>query len=275
MEALRSARESTRLCQRQRLPSPLPVLCHRALVEVCDQVELEVRTVVVVLDPRGPDPPRDATGAGGGHDVTQPGRQVGLEATVLYDERALPAVVGAAGDDLGGDVRASALDAARGHEQGRGVAGDAGEERLLEHDDAGPLVVDPGDRRRLGAVHPEAGVELHDFTAWIWVVRATSRSSTSYRSVCAVTVVRPRLTTLATARTVPDVTGRNICVVDVMVAVDAPSGRPRNVTTAPSESASDISTPPCRMPAAVHSSARCSSVATARSALASSIRTPR
>src|SRR4051794_14376384 len=244
------------------------------LVEIGSQIELEVRPVVVVLDPGRADPALEATSAGGGDDVTHPGREVGLETAVLHDERTFAAVVGASADELCGDVGTSTLLAARGHEQRRRPAGDTGEERLVEHDDARPLVVDAGDRRRLSGVDAEASAELHDRTAWTCVVRATSRSSASYRSVCAVTVVRPRCTTVATARTVPDVTGRNICVVDVIVAVDAPCGSPRKVTTAPSESASDISAPPCRTPAAVHSSARCSSVATARSAPASSMRMP-
>ena len=47
-------------------------------------------------------------------------------------------------------------------------------------------------------------------TAWTWVVWATRRSSESYTLVWAVTVVRPRCTGTATARTVPPLTGRNM-----------------------------------------------------------------
>jgi hypothetical protein len=102
------------------------------------------------------------------------------------------------------------------------------------------------------------------------VVWATSRCSESYRLVWAVTVVRPRCSGIATARTVPPPTGRNIWLVEVIVAVVAPSGSPRNVTSAPAVSASDISTPPCMMPAAVHSRGAQASRAITRSALASS-----
>ena len=69
--------------------------------------------------------------------------------------------------------------------------------------------------------------------------------------VWAVTVLRPRCTGLATARTVPPVTGRNMWLVEVIVAVVLPSGSPRNVTSAPALSARDISTPPCSTPAVV------------------------
>src|SRR5215813_12465207 len=88
--------------------------------------------------------------------------------------------------------------------------------------------------------------------AWICVVCATRRRSESYRLVWAVTVVRPRFSGTATARTVPPVTGRNIWLVEVIVAVIAPAGSPRNVTSAPAVSARDIRTPPCMMPPAVH-----------------------
>jgi hypothetical protein len=68
-------------------------------------------------------------------------------------------------------------------------------------------------------------------TAWICVVWATRRCSESYRLVWAVTVVRPRCSGTATAWSVPLLTGRNIWVVEVIVAVPAPSGSPRNVTS--------------------------------------------
>jgi hypothetical protein len=57
----------------------------------------------------------------------------------------------------------------------------------------------------------------------------------------------------ATARTVPALTGWNICVVDVIVAVISASLSPRNATSAPAVSASDIRTPPCKIRADVHS----------------------
>ena len=61
------------------------------------------------------------------------------------------------------------------------------------------------------------------------MVWATRRSAASYTLVWAVTVVRPRCTGTATARTVPPVTGRNMWLVEVIVAVVLPSGSPRNV----------------------------------------------
>jgi hypothetical protein len=75
------------------------------------------------------------------------------------------------------------------------------------------------------------------------VVWATSRSAASYTLVWAVTVVRPRCTGTATARTVPPVTGRNMWLVEVIVAVVLPSGSPRNVSSAPALSASDHQDP--------------------------------
>src|SRR6185437_13850833 len=107
-------------------------------------------------------------------------------------------------------------------------------------------------------------------TAWTCVVWATSRSAASYTLVWAVTVVRPRCTGTATARTVPPVTGRNMWLVEVIVAVVLPSGSPRNVTSAPALSASDIRTPPCSTPAVVHRCGAQSRRATTRSAPASS-----
>src|SRR5689334_20964762 len=59
-------------------------------------------------------------------------------------------------------------------------------------------------------------------------------------------------------------------LVEVIVAVVLPSGRPRNVTSAPALSARDISTPPCITPAVVHRCGAQSSRATTRSAPASS-----
>lgn len=57
------------------------------------------------------------------------------------------------------------------------------------------------------------------------MVWETSRCPESYRLVWAVTVERPRCSGIATARTVPLLTGRNIWLVDVIVAVVAPSGQ--------------------------------------------------
>jgi hypothetical protein len=54
------------------------------------------------------------------------------------------------------------------------------------------------------------------------MVWATSRSPASYTLVWAVTVVRPRWTGTATARTDPPVTGRNMWLVEVIVAVVFP-----------------------------------------------------
>ena len=62
------------------------------------------------------------------------------------------------------------------------------------------------------------------------MVCATRRSSESYRLVWAVTVVRPRCTGAATARTVPLLTGRNMWLVEVIVAVVLPSGSPARYT---------------------------------------------
>ena len=62
--------------------------------------------------------------------------------------------------------------------------------------------------------------------------------------------------------------------VDVIVAVTSPSARPRTTTSAPTVSASDISTPPCMMPDDVHSSGAQGSVATTRSGPASSSAMP-
>src|SRR5215469_8420788 len=70
-------------------------------------------------------------------------------------------------------------------------------------------------------------------------------------------------------------TERNICVVEVMVAVVAPSGRPRKATSAPALSASAISAPPCKIPPAVQRRGAHGSTATTRSELASSRRIPR
>ena len=98
---------------------------------------------------------------------------------------------------------------------------------------------------RVAAQWPPPGY-LSYLIAWTWVVCATRRSSESYRLVWAVTVVRPRCTGTATARTVPLLTGRNMWLVEVIVAVVLPSGSPRNVTSAPTVSASDIRTPPQR-----------------------------
>src|SRR5580704_13791950 len=71
---------------------------------------------------------------------------------------------------------------------------------------------------------------------WICVVWATRRCAESYRLVWAVTVVRPRCSGTATARTDPLLTGRKSWLVEVIVAVVAPSGSPRNVTSAPAVS---------------------------------------
>ena len=51
------------------------------------------------------------------------------------------------------------------------------------------------------------------------MVWATRRCSESYRLVWAVTVVRPRCSGTATARTAPLLTGRNSWLVEVIVAV--------------------------------------------------------
>src|SRR4029077_5764561 len=107
-------------------------------------------------------------------------------------------------------------------------------------------------------------------TAWTCLVWATSRSAASYTLVWAATVVRPRCTSTATARTAPPVTGRNMWLVEVIVAVILPSGSPRNVTSAPALSARDIRTPPWSTPAVVHRCGAQSSRATTRSAPASS-----
>ena len=56
------------------------------------------------------------------------------------------------------------------------------------------------------------------------MVWETSRCPESYRLVWAVTVERPRCSGIATARTVPLLTGRNIWLAGVIVAVVAPSG---------------------------------------------------
>jgi hypothetical protein len=57
-----------------------------------------------------------------------------------------------------------------------------------------------------------------DLTAWICVVCATRRLAESKRLVWAVTVMRPRCSGTPTARTVPEVTGRNSWLVEVIVA---------------------------------------------------------
>jgi hypothetical protein len=66
-------------------------------------------------------------------------------------------------------------------------------------------------------------------TAWTWVVWATRRSSESYKLVWAETVVRPRCSGTATARTVPLLTGRNIWLAggdSSQAAVHGVTGRP-------------------------------------------------
>jgi hypothetical protein len=63
-------------------------------------------------------------------------------------------------------------------------------------------------------------------------------------------------------------------VVEVMVAVVDPSPSPRNASTAPALSASDIRTPPCKMSPAVHRLGDQGSRAITRSGLASSRVTP-
>src|SRR4051812_41240804 len=83
-----------------------------------DQIDLEVRAVVVVLDPRGSGPLGEVAGAGVRDDVTEPGVRVRLEPAMLHAERALATVVGTAGDPLGRDVGTAALDVTGGHEQG-------------------------------------------------------------------------------------------------------------------------------------------------------------
>ena len=88
-------------------------------------------------------------------------------------------------------------------------------------------------------------------------------------------MVRPRCTGTATARTVPPLTGRNMWLVEVIVAVVLPSGSPRKVTSAPAVSASDISTPPCMTPPEVHRCGAQSSRMTTRLASASSRTRPR
>src|SRR3954471_22450386 len=65
---------------------------------------------------------------------------------------------------------------------------------------------------------------------------------------------RPTCAGRATACAAPDRTPRTSDVVDETVEVEEPGGRLRNAQTAPTESASVISAPPCIRPPAVHRS---------------------
>src|SRR3954447_25214328 len=65
---------------------------------------------------------------------------------------------------------------------------------------------------------------------------------------------RPTCAGRATACAAPDRTPRTSEVVDETVDVEAPGGRLRNAQTAPTESASVISAPPCIRPPAVQRS---------------------
>lgn len=103
------------------------------------QLEREQRALVVVGDPRRARPAGPVVGAGAGDHAAEPGLGRGLEPAVVHGDAARPAVLGGAGDPLGGEVGPLALGVARGDEQRHRGAGDAGGEGLAHLDGAGPL----------------------------------------------------------------------------------------------------------------------------------------
>src|SRR5204862_2260360 len=68
------------------------------------QIDLEVRTLIVVPDPGRARPAGEGPGPGAWHDVAEPDVRVGLEPAVLHGHRAFLPAVEAPGDPFGGHV---------------------------------------------------------------------------------------------------------------------------------------------------------------------------
>src|SRR5579872_2273065 len=121
---------------------------------------LEVGALVVVLDAGLTGPAVERTGARAWDDMAEPAFRHGLEAAMLDDEFSFAAVVGAAGDPLGGNVRTAAFFGARAQEHRSRRAGDPGGERLRERQQAEPACIfESGYLARYGSVDLEASYQ--------------------------------------------------------------------------------------------------------------------